>query len=117
MSGMTCLIFNDSPLLGSHIHCCLARQRGGGRGGERSGEMHSFLFILLSAGFATGWLRVHLLCQVGMFPREQETFSRVCQLDGSLSVEVLPISSVQSHLAFGINTVNKKWPESMKPFG
>lgn len=91
--------------------------KGSAHGEEHSGEMHCFLFILLTAGFATRWLCFRLLCQMGMFPREQEHFSHVCQADGSLSVDVLPMSLVQSCLAFGIDTVNNSWTESVTLIG
>lgn len=52
-----------------------------------------------------------------MFPREQESFSRECWPDASLSVEVLPMSSEQSCLAFGVDTVNNSQPESVKLIG
>lgn len=91
--------------------------KGSGHGEEHSRGMHCFLFILLTAGFATRWLHFHLLCQVGIFPREQEDFSHVCRADGSLSVDVLPMSLVQFCLVFGIDTVNNSWTESVKLIG
>lgn len=92
------------------------RERGGGHGEARSGGCPA-------ASSACRWLAQLRLAVLpspvpgGMFPREQESFSSVCGPDGHLSVEVLPTSSVQSCLAFGIDKVNNSWRKSVKPIG
>lgn len=112
VSRLPTLLYRLSPLLlPGEVELGCHPERGSGHG-EGSGEVHCLLFVLLSAGFeqdgcaSLSW---------AMFPSEQGSFSHVCGPDASLLNSAHVLRAVC--LAFGVDTVNDSWPESMKLIG